>query len=309
MEARVGIVSWQTAGLLDRCLAALPDALGSVDANVVVVDNASSDGSADVARRHGATVIVNERNIGYPRAMNQALAGADVPYLIALNPDTEATPGSLERLVARLDQQPHLGLVVPRLINTDGSTQDSVHRFPSVTLALVMGLVPFALRKGLIGRRYWLHGYADMSRRRRIDWATGAVHVMRRAALGDPEHAYPERLFMYGEDLALCWTLHRTGWLVELEPRAEVIHVGSAAAIQAFGNTIDERRLEADFDWYCWAHGTPQARLWAAANVIGYGTKLGVARVIWPAGDARTARTRHFLGLHVRHLRSIGRSA
>ena len=146
---------------------------------------------------------------------------------------------------------------MPRLVNLDGSSQDSVHKFPSVTLALVMGLVPFALRRGPIGRGFWLNGFADYARRRRIDWATGAVHVIRRSALERPAHPYSERAFMYSEDLALCWTLRQAGWLVEFEPRAQVVHVGSAAALQAFGDTIDERRLEADFDWY----GSTTARL------------------------------------------------
>jgi len=306
--ARVAIVSWQTAALLERCLAALPAALGGVAAEVVVVDNASTDGSAQVARRHGATVIQNERNVGYARAMNQALAGAPEPFLIALNPDTEPQPGSLEFLVERLRRAPRVGLVAPRLLNPDGTIQDSVHRFPSVSVALVMGLVPPMLRRGIIGRRYWLHGYADLGRRQHIDWAIGAAHVVRRAALADPDHAYPERQFMYGEDLALCWNLHREGWLVELEPRAQVVHVGGAAARQAFGDTIDERRVAADYDWYVWARGALRARLWAAANVLGYGTKLIVARLALPADDPRTLRTGQFLHLHVHHLLALGRA-
>ncbi len=145
--------------------------------------------------------------------MNVALAGTSAPFLIALNPDTEPRPRSLERLVRRLRDEPRSGLVAPRLLNVDGSLQHSVHRFPSVTLALVMGLVPFALRRGPVGRHFWLDGFADHRRRQSIDWAIGAVHAIRRSALADPDHAYSERTFMYGEDVALCWELrpHRLG--------------------------------------------------------------------------------------------------
>ena len=104
-DVRVGIVSWNTAEWLDRCLSALPAALGELEAEVVVVDNASSDGSADRAAAFGwADVRRSDDNVGYSRAMNVALADTDAPTLLALNPDTEPPPRSLERLVALLDR-------------------------------------------------------------------------------------------------------------------------------------------------------------------------------------------------------------
>ena len=302
MKVRVGIVSWETAPLLESCLEALPAALGSLDAEIVVVDNASSDASAQVARDHGATVIANSRNVGYGRAMNVALAETCAPYLIALNPDTKPRPGSLERLVRRLRDEPRLGLVAPKLFNVDGSLQPSVHRFPSVTLALVMGLVPHPLRRGPVGRYFWLDAFADYQRRQRIDWAMGAVHAIRRSALTDPEHVYSERTFIYGEDRALCWDLRQAGWGVSFEPAAEVVHVGGAATRRAFGDAIYARKLAADYDWYESKHGAAQAKLWAAANMLGVGSKLAVARVLWRADDPRMRRNRQLLRLHARHL-------
>ena len=300
MDVRVGIVSWETAALLERCLAALPAALGSLAAEVVVVDNASSDDSVQVARESGATVVANSENVGFGRAMNVALAGTAAPFLIALNPDTEPRPGSLERLVKRLRDEPRLGLVAPRMLNVDGTVQPSVHRFPSVTLALVMGLVPHALRRGPIGRHFWLDGFADHQRRQSIDWSSGAVHAIRRSALADPEHAYSERTFMYGEDRALCWDLHRAGWDVTFEPSAEVVHVGGAAARRAFGEAIYARKLAAEYDWFEAERGATQAKVWAAVNMIGLGAKLAVAGVTWPAGDPRIRRNRQLLRLHAR---------
>jgi GT2 family glycosyltransferase len=302
VDVRVGIVSWETAAQLERCLEALPAALGGLTAEVVVVDNASRDGSAEIARSHGATVIANPRNVGFARAMNVALAGTSASFLLALNPDSEPRPCSLERLIRHLRDEPGTGLVAPRLLNVDGSLQHSVHRFPSVTLALVMGLVPFALRRGPVGRRFWLDGFADHRRGRSIDWAIGAVHAIRRAALADPEHAYPERTFMYGEDMSLCWELRQAGWDVCFEPASEVVHVGGVAARRAFGDTIDARKLAADYDWFQSVRGPYQARLWAAANMLGYGAKLCVARLIWPADDPRTRRTSRLLRLHARRL-------
>jgi GT2 family glycosyltransferase len=307
MDVRVGIVSWQTAEHLERCLAALPAALGGLAAEIVVVDNASTDGSADVARRAGAVVIENGSNVGYPRAMNQALAGAASDFLVALNPDTVPAAHSLARLVATLRSDPTAGLAVPRLLNTDGSLQQSVHRFPSVSLSLAMGLAPMPLRRGPIGRHFWLEGFSDHARRQEIDWAIGAVHAIRRDALADPDRPYDERRFMYAEDLALCWSMRERGWSVVFEPEAEVVHVGGAAAAIAFGGEIDELKLAADYDWFADTHGSVATRAYAAANSIGFGVKALVAPIARRRQDPRTVRNRRILRYHARRLFGRGR--
>ena len=150
-DVRVGIVSWNTSDLLDRCLRALPAALGELRAEIVVVDNASDDDSATRAEAHGVTVIRNEQNVGYARGMNQALAATAAPVLIALNPDTEPAAGSLAALVQRLHDEPRAGVVVPRLAHDDGRLQHSVYRFPSVPLAAVVCFVPPRLQRGALG--------------------------------------------------------------------------------------------------------------------------------------------------------------
>src|SRR4051812_48180456 len=117
-DVRIGIVAWNTAALLDRCLRAIPAAVAPLEAEVVVVDNASDDETASVVRAYPGVVFVrNDENLGYARAMNQALADTDAPVLIALNPDTEPPPSSLARLVAVLHDDPHVALVAPRLVN------------------------------------------------------------------------------------------------------------------------------------------------------------------------------------------------
>lgn len=298
MDARIGIVSWQTGELLDRCLAALPAALDKLDVEVVVVDNASTDGSVEIARAHGARVIVNAENIGYARAMNQALAGAEAPFLVALNPDTVAAPGSLAVLIEVLSADPSLALVAPRLLNPDGTLQPSVHRFPSIRLALVMGLAPMAIRRGTLGEWFWLEGYAKHDRSASIDWAIGAVHAIRRTALTDPDHAYSERRFMYAEDMDLCWRLWHEGWRVAFEPSAEVVHVGNAAGSQAFGPKVDDVRVAADHDWYVERNGAPEARMWSIANMLGFGVKSAIGRARWGARHPRTRRLKRFLRRH-----------
>jgi GT2 family glycosyltransferase len=288
-DVRIGIVSWNTADHLRSCLAALPEALGELEAEVVVVDNASGDDSVTVCESFGVRVIRNPENRGYARAMNQALAGSHAEVLIALNPDTVPPPGSLRALVGFLLADPDVGLVAPKLVFPDGRLQRSVHRMPSIRLAAVMGFVPLSWRRGRIGERWWLEGtsdhlYDDVVD---IDWVIGAVHVIRAAALGG--HApYNERWFMYVEDLDLCARLHATGHRVVLDGEISVPHVGSAAGDIAWGERRDARWLDAMYDWYARERSPLAARAWAALNLLATVTKLGVVVSGYPDDSAAT---------------------
>lgn len=271
-KVQIGIVSWNTAELLDRCLASLPAALDGLDAQIVVIDNASTDSSLKVAKSHSAvTVIGNESNLGYAKAMNQALrldVQGEADVLVALNPDTTTSPGSIATLVDRLLAQPEVGLVAPRLINPDGSVQSSVYRFPSLALAAVVNFVPDRWQRGALGRKYWLEAITTPDEPVDVDWAIGAVHVIRAKAITGSS-PYNERWFMYVEDLDLCWSLHRAGWRRRLEGDVAVTHVGNASGQIAWSERRTERWLTATYDWYALRHGHAAARSWAAMNTVG----------------------------------------
>jgi N-acetylglucosaminyl-diphospho-decaprenol L-rhamnosyltransferase len=315
-RVRIGIVSWNTAGLLDRCLGAIPAAAEGLEFDVVVVDNHSSDASEEVARRHSdVTVVSNDHNIGYARAMNQAIAyradGSSPEVLIALNPDTVAPPQSLTRLVAHLLAEQDVGLVAPRLINRDGSHQHSVYRFPSPLAALIVCTVPLRLQRGRLARRWWLEGRVPHDTACDIDWAIGAVHVMRASAV----HAlgpYCERWFMYVEDMDLCWSLHQQGWRCRLEPDTSVLHVGNASGELAWGDSRSSRWWEATYDWYRLRRGVPSVRRWALMNSAGVLLQLAIAslrRVSLGARKGADAAARMFelrslLPLHLAMVRA-----
>lgn len=267
-DVRVGIVSYEVADELAGCLAALPAALGDLDAEVVVVDNASGDGSAAVAADAGATVVRNPRNVGYARAMNQALAGADAPALIALNPDTVPAPGSLVRLVSALDARPRVAVVAPQLTDPEGAPVQTAHPFPTLGLLALVNLLPVSLLPPRTRARLRLPGDAGATRPGPVDWAVGAVHCIRAAAL-DGARPYRERWFMYAEDLDLCWRLHQEGWEVHLAPDARVVHEGAASAGPAFGPARRARWLAASYDWHREVHGAWAARTLAVLNLVG----------------------------------------
>jgi GT2 family glycosyltransferase/glycosyltransferase involved in cell wall biosynthesis len=330
-DVRVGIVSWNTAGHLRACLEALPAALGDLDAEVVIVDNASRDDSAAVAEAFGGAdgsgtptfgvrIIRNLENRGYARAMNQALAGAQTEVLVALNPDTVPPADSLRDLVAYLRGHPDVGVVAPRLQFPDGSLQRSVHRMPSLRLAAVMGFVPISWRRGRIGERWWLEGASDHLYEQvvDVDWVIGAVHVIRTAALGG-HPPYSERWFMYVEDLDLCARLHASGHRVVLDGEVTITHVGSAAGDIAWGERRDARWLDAMYDWYARERSPLAARAWAAINLLATLTKLGVVVSVQPDDPAlpgtlreRYRTMRRAVRLHLSKLlrgTRLGRSA
>ncbi|HEY2214438.1 MAG TPA: glycosyltransferase family 2 protein [Acidimicrobiales bacterium] len=295
MRVRIGIVSWNTADLLDHCLASIPAAAEGLDFDVVVVDNHSSDTCVEVSRSHPVITVANEDNVGYARGMNQALlyddGGPKADVLIALNPDTVAPPGSLTELVRRLDAQPKVGLVVPRLTNVDGSLQHTVYRFPSPLTTAVICLVPTRLQRGRLAHRFWLEGRVPHEVAEDIDWAIGAVHAIRVDALAGAL-PYCERWFMYVEDMDLCWRMHQAGWGVRLEPSAVVAHVGNASGVQAWGTTRTVRWWEATYDWVRFRCGVPYARRFAGINSLGVGWLLYRARLASKVGRGRSAADR-----------------
>lgn len=313
-DVRIGIVSWNTAELLDACLSALPAALGGLTAGVVVVDNASDDDSVAVAERHGVVVVANATNEGYGRAMNQALSGSAAPVLIALNPDTVPPPGALATLVAALRSSPRAGVVSPRLVHADGRPQHSAHRFPSVPLAAVVCFTPPSLQRGAIGAHWRLEAASAPDPSGPVDWVIGAVHVIRSAAL-DGAPPYSERWFMYAEDVELCWRLGRAGWTTELVAEVAVPHVGNASGAQAWGADRDRRWWGASYDLYARMRGRAAMRRWAAVNTAGVVLHLVTNRVGARRPGPRSAERRHaaaelrrVLPVHLAALRSPERA-
>ena len=135
--------------------------------------------------------------------------------------------------------------------------------------AVVSFAPAFVLRRGL-GRRFWLEGHCDHpSERVEVDWAIGAVHVIRRAALVGKQ-PYDETWFMYAEDIELCWRLRRAGWAIRLEGDVVVEHEGNASGAQAWGSTRTVRWLVPTLEWFARDRGGLRLRLWAAVNVVAY---------------------------------------
>jgi N-acetylglucosaminyl-diphospho-decaprenol L-rhamnosyltransferase len=264
----VAVVSWNTRELLDRCLASLAHDAHSGLAEVWVVDNSSRDGSADAARRRPfARVVALEENLGFAPALDLVARATESSWVACANADVALTPGALERLLAAGEARPSVGAVAPRLVLPDGTTQLSVHSFPTARRHALYnsGLARFA--PGL-GERLAFGGFWDPGRGRYVGWALGTFLVIRREAL-EQVGGFGSDTRLYGEDLDLGWRLAGAGWRTWYEPTAVVRHDGSAATSKAWGEARHALRMAAGYGWMVGRRGAAPAAATAAVNIAG----------------------------------------
>ena len=219
-DISVVVVNWNTAHMLQRCLASLEAERPAVGLEVIVVDNGSSDGSQDLVRKTFPQVhlMANRANRGFSVANNQGVAASAGRYLFLLNSDTEVEAGSLRALVDYGDANPSAGIIGPRLLNFDGSLQPSGGRFPTPvsTVATLFGL------DRLMGRQRYGTG-RDYSIPAVVDEVSGAAMLVRRDAF--EQVGGLDESFAWGyEDVDLCRRVHKAGWQIHYFPRAKVKH-------------------------------------------------------------------------------------
>ena len=307
----VAVVSWNTADLLDACLRSLHPDVEDGLAEVWVIDNGSTDGSPQLVRDHHpwAQLVIAERNLGFGPAVNRVAAQTASAWVAPANADLRLEPGALRALVDAGERDTAVGVLGPRLILPDGSTQPGVQPFPGVVTALLQNLPAHRVSRRL-GERLALPGFWDPDRPADVDWVTGAFLLVRREAW-QAIGGFDEQQWMYAEDTDLCWRAHRAGWRVRYEPAAVVHHAHSVAAEKAFGD-VDRRAvrmLRADYRWLLRRRGT--ARAWAVALVqIGLGairTALfgALARTDGRAPSPRLQDSRRALALHRRAARAL----
>ncbi len=230
LDVSIILVSWNTRELLLGCLESLPAAVGTLRADVWVVDNGSADGSVMAVRERFPLVqlIENNGNPGFAAANNQAITASTGRYTLLLNSDTIAEPASIEQLVRFADRQPSAGIIGARLLNPDGSFQASFADFPSLRSELlsVTGIGP-----RLFGRWYPNYGPRRSQAARRVDWIQGACMLARRSAI-ERAGLMDEQYFMYNEETDWCMQMWRAGWEIWYLPEAQIVHYGGQSTRQ-----------------------------------------------------------------------------
>lgn len=219
------ILSWNVRELLRRALDSVFSSWGNRPGlEVIVVDNASEDGSLAMVREAfpQVRVIANAENRGFTGGNNQGIAAATGRYLFILNPDTEVIDDALPCLVDYAQQHPDVGLIAPQLLNPNGTVQSSKRRFPNLT---TLFLESTWLQK-IAPRRLLHHYYAqDLpdNRTHEVDWVTGAAMLVPREVVNHVG-GFDENFFMYSEELDWCRRIKASGWRIVYYPEARIIH-------------------------------------------------------------------------------------
>ncbi len=243
LDLGIVIVSWNTRDLLRDCLKSVQASAG-VTTRVIVVDNASADGSADMVRQEfpDVTVIANTDNLGFPAANNQGFralgfeqgCGDDVPrYALALNPDTVLPPDALRDMVAYMDADERIGAAGPRLVMLDGQLDMACRRSfptPEISFYRMVGLSSLFPHSRRFGR--YNMTYLDPDIETEVDSVVGAFMMVRRAAI-QRVGLFDDVFFMYGEDLDWAYRIKQAGWIVMYNPRVTVLHIKRAASRQS----------------------------------------------------------------------------
>lgn len=234
----VAFDSWPDVG---RCLASIAAHPPRLPHEVIVVDNASSDGTAEEVARGFPSVrlVASATNDGYGAAVNRAVQRATGRFLVLLNPDTEVTAGALDRLLAST-ARPAVGVVGPRLVTRAGRPQPSARRFPSPLRTLVEASRLHLLLPPEVRARWLLGGYSGQDRSGEVDWVSGACHVMRRE-VWDAVGPLTEETFCGFDDFEYCWRARRAGYATLFCADAEVRHAVGASVSARW------RRAEVEF--------------------------------------------------------------
>lgn len=255
----VGVVTWNTAELTASALRKLLEADDhGVVGSVLVHDNASTDGTPELLAEEvpEAEVEVCAANLGFAAGVNRLIQRSTSPWLLLVNSDAWPEEGALSALVAAGERLAGAAAIAPRLAGPDGAVEESTHPFPSVGVAAASAL-------GLRRLVQWDHDEA-----RCVDWAMGAVLLLRRAALEDVG-GFDERYFMYSEDMDWCLRARRRGWDIWYEPSSTFTHVGNASGVQRFGGERDRVVIANACRFYSSTHGRASTALWRMLNAVG----------------------------------------
>jgi GT2 family glycosyltransferase len=221
----VVIVCTNERDLLRTCLSSILGSPPREPLELIVVDNASDDGSAEMVKEAfpSVRIITNEQRLGFAPNNNIGMRETSGRYLLLINSDAWVQPGAIDKLAAFMDANRQVGICGPRILNPDGSLQLSCRKFPTVRSVLMRRIPPvrWLLPERILTEHMmedWDHG-SD----RTVDWLLSACLLVRRKAV-DEVGMMDDAYFLYAEDVDWCWRMWQQGWEVYYVPEAEAFH-------------------------------------------------------------------------------------
>jgi GT2 family glycosyltransferase len=298
VDVTVIVVSWNTLKLTLECLRSIFVSTCDVLFEVVLVDNGSSDGTVAAVSLEfpSVRIVANADNRGFAAANNQGICVGVGRNILMLNSDTIVSAGAIDRASHYLDANPGVGGVGVRLLNSDGSLQRSILRFPSLSYnVLHHASSVFGVRSRIHQR--WSSPAQDLDHGlvQDVPYVRGA-YLMVPARVFVLAGQFDEAYFMYGEEADLCWRIWKSGHRVVYLPIADVVHHGGGSSRNAPLVTCD-RRIEGQVRYVYEHSNRVAAHVYLAMIIIWYGL---IARV-----SVGSIRGREMAAMHVKHARKF----
>jgi GT2 family glycosyltransferase len=247
MDLSIIIVSFNTKNLLTTCINSVLKYTKGINFEIVVVDNASDDGSGEAAKKLGVKVIENKTNPGFAAANNQGVRVSKGKYVLFLNSDTEIHDNVLEEMVAWMNLNSKSGVVTCALKNADGSMQATGGYFPTLLRVfswMTIQDIPFV--DSIIkpfhpyhSKALFFKGDSFYKSEKELDWVTGAFLLTRRNILEDIG-GWDEKFFMYVEEVDLCYRVKKLGYKIWYLPKWNITHLGGASSKTSEFSLISE---------------------------------------------------------------------
>jgi GT2 family glycosyltransferase len=274
------IVNWNTQDILRDCLRSIYEQGGEIDLEVIVIDNASTDGSVEMVKKDfpQVTLIENSQNRGFAAANNQGIDISKGRYVLLLNSDTVVLDNAIAKTVAFADSHPKAAIVGCRVLNPDQTLQPTCFMFPSILNMLLSSSYLYKLfpRSKFFGREqmtWW-----DRNDIKEVDVVTGCFMLIRQKAI-QQVGTMDEQFFMYGEETDWCYRFKQAGWKILFTPCAEIIHLGGQSA-QKRATTMVVQLRKSILQFMKKHHGPLVYRIACLLTVIFLAVRLPIWSVI-----------------------------
>jgi len=269
-QVSITTLLYNSADGLSQCLQAIRPEVQSGFAQMLVVDNASPDASAEIAAREipEGEIISSPINRGFAGGCNLAWPYVQAPYWLLLNPDVIVPQGGLRTLVAWMNQHPEIGVASPELVDSQGKPQYAARRFPSLSRALMVLLRLHLLLPRPRRADFFLGSDWNGSDHLNVDWVPGAAMIIRREA-AEAVGLLSDQFFMYGEDMQWCWRMRNAGWRIGLCGQVQFSHQDGGSALRTWKEVERTQRILRGTYAVCQEiHGTLYTKLLMLVNTI-----------------------------------------
>lgn len=285
MKLSIVIICWNDLKVIADCLHSIVERTHVTEFEIIVSDNGSTDGSVEFIRKHFpvAQIIENKANLGFAKGNNIGIRASKGEYVLIINPDTHVHEGALDRWVEFADRRPEAGAFGCRVLNPDGSYQQSARPFPTARGELLAALYMRWL--AFISDSFGSDSYAGWKgdTEREIDWQSGCC-LMVRGALLNQLGGFDEQFFYHYEEVDLCRRVWDAGYSIVYTPEASITHLGGQS-VSRFPIRFELERCRNRYRFFYKYYGKRGARqcrrawlVWLRVRQLGYGLKRLVTR-------------------------------